>query len=181
MKNAIIWVFGASAAGKETFIRKIVDEKPEKIINELGWKDKEIIACNESLEWIGQYNGDPKIEKRKEIPSIVARNVESKQNAVILIKGQDSDLENGLPEQICQLAPSCDHGIIFLQADVEQLYTRGQRKIWWHPENTHQTTEKWLHYQMDLLKKISSKLPIRAVESNTENYTVIQLPERLFS
>ena len=176
MNNMIVWIYGASAAGKETFIRKIISDKSLRIIDELDWRNKTIIACEQSLEWVGQFDADPKIEKRELIPNVVIENIKEKKDTVMLIKGQDVDLEENLPIKLYELLPNCIHSILFLNADIEQLYTRGQRKVWWRPENTKETAEQWLNYQIELLKKITSKLPIKAVNSNTEDYHLTELP-----
>ncbi len=179
MNNVIVWIYGASAAGKETFIRKIVSDKSLKIISELGWSNKTIIACEESMEWVGQFDGDPKIEKRKQIPYVVIENIKDKENIITLIKGQYVDLEENLPIKLYDLLPDCLHCIVFLKVDIEQLYIRVQRKIWWKSEDTKEMSEQWLHDQMKLLKNISSRLPITVVNSNNENYHLVELPEKL--
>ncbi len=179
MNNIVAWIYGASAAGKETFIRKIVSDNSLKIIDELGWSNRTIIACEESLKWVGQFDSDPKIEMRKQIPDLVTESLREKENIVLLIKGQDVDLEENLPLKLYGLLPNCIHSIVFLKADTEQLYTRGQQKIWWRPENTKETAEGWLNYQIELLKRIINKLSIRAINSNTEDYYLVELPEKL--
>jgi hypothetical protein len=179
MNNVIVWIYGASAAGKETFIRKIVSDKSQKIISELGWSNKTIVACEESIEWVAQFEGDPKKGKRKQIPYVVIENIKDKENVITLIKGQDVDLKENLPIKLYDLLPDCSHCMVFLKVDIEQLYIRVQRKIWWKPEDTKEMSEQWLHDQMKLLKNISSKLPITVVDSNNENYHLVELPEKL--
>ncbi len=142
MNNTVVWIYGASAAGKETFIRKIVSDTSLKIVSALGWSNKTIIASEESLDWVGQFDGDPKIEMRKQIPDIVTENLKEKENVIILIKGQDVDLKENLPLKLSGQLPDCIHSIVFLKADTEQLYTRVQRKVWWRREDTIDTTEK---------------------------------------
>ena len=50
MNNKIIWVFGPSAVGKETFIKHIQSGNQSELLARLGWADKNIVVCNESID-----------------------------------------------------------------------------------------------------------------------------------
>ena len=81
----IVWVYGVSASGKETFIRKVVEERPEDLLRQLGWLGKKVVASQASLSYIGQTDDDEVVKKRREIEDEVPRLADD--NDVILVKG----------------------------------------------------------------------------------------------
>jgi hypothetical protein len=52
----VIWIFGDSAAGKETFIRAATSSVSSEVVSVLGWSTKAIAACEASIRWIGQFD-----------------------------------------------------------------------------------------------------------------------------
>lgn len=67
----IVWVFGNSATGKNTFINTIATGKADNIKNSLGWTKHRIIKIQESLDYIGQDEDDPITDRRAEIIAVV--------------------------------------------------------------------------------------------------------------
>jgi hypothetical protein len=178
----IVWVFGSSAAGKETFIRKIAQKPPHDIVSKLGWDAFTIEVLEESMAYIGKVKGDPVERKRLKIPSIIkhmrlSQNIS--QNNLLLIKGQNFDIAQNIPSKVRCIEPSADHSIVFLYADLETLIRRSRRKPWWSKEDEDAGKEglrEWIQEgqiypisQMEGFEKI-------AVDSNTPNYLQIGFP-----
>jgi hypothetical protein len=55
----VVWVFGNSAAGKESFIRYITINKDARLLTSLGWQESKVTASEASMKYIGQFDGDP--------------------------------------------------------------------------------------------------------------------------
>jgi hypothetical protein len=175
-KTEIIWVFGSSAAWKETFIHNILENPPKKTINELWWNEKRIFFIKESIKYIGQFENDPIIKKRKKIIT-EAEKIANQTNTIILIKWQDVDLDARLINRLQEKIPTIEHKIIFLHTNLETLYKRCQNKSWRTEEDEKKWIigiKKWLLYQLDLLKKLNN-IDIIAIDS-TNKYKIIPFP-----
>ncbi|MFC1686219.1 hypothetical protein ACFLZZ_04350 [Nanoarchaeota archaeon] len=153
MKSKIIWVYGGSAAGKETFIRNMEKNPPKYITNLLRWKDKKIIVSWKSINYIANERKDPKGSKREEILDEVLK-LSKKENSVILIKGQDLDLERQRLGRLKEMLPSHKQEIIYLHTDSETMYNRCKRKPWWNKEWDKKGFVKWVKYQVRMLLKL---------------------------
>jgi predicted kinase len=125
--NNIVWVFGSSAAGKETFIRKLLSNPSLNLINRLGWENKKIVCVEESLKYIARFENDPIAQKRLQIIERV-KEIPNNSNTIILIKGQDVDLRSNLVNILRKEILDADHKIIFLHTDIQLLYERSQKK-----------------------------------------------------
>jgi len=169
----IIWVYGSSASGKETFIRKIINGYQLEILDYVKWGNNHIIPIWESMKYIGQDSDDPIINKRKKIIQAVKKAAEHK-NGIILIKGQDADLKSNLPGILKRTLSGADHMIIFLHVDNRELLKRWRRKSWWKNEYTINTVRSWLKYQIDLLLKLHG-FKIIALDANN-HYQLINFP-----
>lgn len=44
-KSEIVWVFGSSAVGKDTFIQHIINDRPLNLFLQMGWADKKLLEC----------------------------------------------------------------------------------------------------------------------------------------
>ncbi|WBW98615.1 hypothetical protein [Oceanirhabdus sp. W0125-5] len=175
----IVWILGSSAVGKETFIRKMIGNNDLKIIEKLGWKNKEINFIEESIKYIGQYRNDPIIYRRDEILDRVVEKVEGNNDKVILIKGQVVDLKNKRLNKLRELLPEHRHEILFLHADLNILYERCKSKNWWNKKDGIEVVRKWLvNHQIKRINKLDD-FPIRAVDTGGDEYKLIMYPPRI--
>lgn len=180
MKNCeIVWVFGSSGAGKETFIKYLTNNPSEELINLLGWGSKKIEFCSESIEYVAQFYKDPLGKKREEILEGVLKLVSD--NSVILIKGQDLDFKYGRLQKLKKLLPSCKHKIIFLHADTKTLLERWKTKKWWEESYTEQTVIDWLKPQIENILKLKDEFEIIGLNSEDNNtYEITYFPPTLY-
>lgn len=148
-KIEVVWVYGASAAGKETFIRSVLGGNPA-VLKELGWQGKKLGACEESLHWVAQYPTDKAgEEKRYRLASLIP--ALAGQYDVILVKGQDVDLALGTPQKVRLLMPQAFHRIIFIDVGLDELFQRVIHKQWWDAMTKRAEEEGWLEEQIDRL------------------------------
>ena len=162
----IVWVYGSSGSGKETFIKHIIQNSPKKLIEKLGWKNKKIIIISERLKYIAKHKGDPIIYKRKIILNKVKE--KSDKNMVILIKGQDSDFEFNLLNKLKKIVPKANYKIVFLHTNLKKLYSRCKKKIWWTIDVPMATLKKWLDFQLEQLRDLKGFKFIKLDSSDME-------------
>jgi len=176
-KNEIVWVYGSSSVGKESFILTILENKPLDLIESLGWKNKQIILCSESIEWVVQYEEDPLGDKREKIPQIVVNLSNNSENSVILIKGQGLDRRNNRLLKLKEKLPDQKHRIIFLHADIDEIFKRVKTKEWFDPkERTKDDLKEWLKSQIGYLQKLQNDFEITVIYSNPkQNYQITNL------
>jgi hypothetical protein len=161
----IVWVFGNSGAGKETFIKDIVANHPSGLISLLGWRGKTIAAEPFSLFLIGKINfHDELTRQRYKILASVLDIIN--QADVILIKGKQVDLENKRPQKLKSMAPAASHSIIFLEVDIEENIERMKRKPWWSDKITHDDAVKMKDTQLRALEKLHG-FPIQTLNSSS--------------
>jgi hypothetical protein len=176
--NKIIWVFGSSAAGKETFIKKIFNGSLIKLQKDLGWNEKKIIPIWESINFIGKYSNDTEVVKQRKLIIPAVKEALLVNNAVILIKGQDTDIETDLFNNVRLLFPDVEHQIIFLHVHPKTLLKRWKNKSWWKDEYTIRTVKVWLNYQIKLLSKLDN-IEINTVTFKKDAYKQIKFPPKL--
>ncbi|HEY1041182.1 MAG TPA: hypothetical protein VGE63_00450 [Candidatus Paceibacterota bacterium] len=164
--NTVVWVYGGSAAGKKTFIETISLHENLELINRLGWEGKQVAVCQESLDLIAQFEGDPIIEKRQSIPEIVSKLNQKYTNAIILIKGQDVDLKAKRLIKTRELIPDAGHKIVFMSVPFEELYERTTRQSWWEDSDTQEVVKGWLDYQITELKKLKDDFEIQIIDGS---------------
>lgn len=174
---AIVWVYGSSGAGKETFIKRINSKAVPKVIEKLNWKDKKIKVIWESLKYIAQSDNDKITNKRKEIIKKVSEAIKERAE-VILIKGQDVDLEKKLPQTLKNKFPSQTHQIIFLHADLRTLLQRWKKKIWFNKKYKEDDVEEWLRHQLKFLSKLKG-FEVIALTSKNDSYRRIKFPQKI--
>lgn len=176
MVNEIVWVYGSSAVGKETFIRYLVDNPSVSLIRRLDWQGKKLIVIWESVKYIAQYEDDPIGGKRKQIVEKVLGITDD--NAVIIIKGQDIDIVSELPQLLKKKMPFCKHKIIFLYTDIEIVHERCKDKIWWKGnETTLEEFKGWLRHQIKLLSELEG-FEIIAINNENKKYRQIAFPPK---
>lgn len=125
----VVWVYGASGAGKETFIRDVLSGRRAAVAKQLGWLGRRVASCIPSLDYVGQSDDDQIIHLRSEIPDSVGLLLES--SDVVLVKGQRVDFEAQRLDEVRERFPSCRHRIIVLSVSPEELAARLPRKRWW--------------------------------------------------
>ena len=180
MQSKVVWVYGSSAAGKETFLRFMQAGDSEMLLNELGLQSHLVAICEESIDWVAQYDEDPKGFQRKLLPSVVSQQVCENSNSVIFIKGQDLDLNGGQLMELKRMLPDCEHHIFFLQVSIEEIVRRVKNKSWWNKEMDKEKMQSWLTYQMSFLKKLQNDFKITVLSAEQEvDYSIIghKLPE----
>ncbi|MSU76454.1 hypothetical protein EXS54_03230 [Patescibacteria group bacterium] len=178
LAGTVVWVFGDSAAGKETFIRAIVEKNPpQQLLEHLGWQRKQIVVCKESLEYIGQFKDDPTALKREQvIPSVVKL---SKANDVILIKGQIVDLEASRLQRLKRRLNKAQHEVIYIEAGTKEPYGRLPRKSYYKGTETKAEMIEWRETQIRLLNKLASFHFVGISGKAGEKYASVHLPTGL--
>ena len=128
--NRIVWVFGQSAAGKETFMKYAVANPGCELMRQLGYDNAKIIPVfgypvSGCLEF--DYDKTDKIE-------IVLDLIKKEANAVILIKWQhyDTGHDAGISNltKLKSLAYNTQNEIICLSVESDVLYARLADKPW---------------------------------------------------
>lgn len=121
----IIWVFGNSAVGKQTFIEECI--AGNEIIKKLGWDSKKIGFSPTSMKILGH---DEQVERREDIIS-ECRNV-LVDGGIVLIKWQYEDSETGRISRLKQAFPNSEQKIIWVIApSYEVQRVRLVQKPWW--------------------------------------------------
>ena len=118
----IIWVFGTSAAGKETFIEKLlIDTKLQKT---LGLSSKSIAVSKQSLVNLGKLDGS-----RRSIVNEVAELITL--NEIVVIKWQYGDTLLHTPTTLHAMFPTFKHAVVNLSVDRDEQIRRLRTKPWW--------------------------------------------------
>jgi len=177
MNNKIIWVFGPSAAGKETFINYIARHEPTELLARLGWLNKKIVVCAESLAWVQQAENDGNAERRKNLIKVIEEYSQNNKNSIILIKGQDLDLHNDALKIVKELLPNEEHEVIFLDVRFDILYQRYMTKKWWKKSMTEAVCQEWAKTQIRLLiNQQHNGFKIKAINSLDFEYPETNFP-----
>ncbi len=160
-KVEIVWVYGASAAGKESFIRSA--QTHPVVRDEFNWQNKRIAVCEESIEWVAHFPDDSiAARERKKLAAIIP--LLARDNEVVLIKGQDIDLALGTPLEVRRLLPTAIHHIVFIDVGLEELFKRVIHKPWWDDTIKRAEEEGWLEEQMDRLMEMRDKFIFTTVD-----------------
>ncbi len=146
MEKEVVWVFGTSASGKETYINGIVEEG--KHADKFEYHDKKIAFAKSSIENIGHFDNDPILQKRTEIIEEVKNLLRN--NDVVLIKWQFTDSEAGRVEALKTRFPDAKHKIVVLETSDADLSERLRKKPWWTEGDD---TQKWIDEERELLAK----------------------------
>ena len=146
MRKEIVWVFGTSAAGKETFIRTAATNPIHR--SNLGWQGKKITFCKESIKNLVTIENDPRNTHRDTIISNVEELI--KTNDVVLIKWQFLDSDSERVRQLKNNLQNFSHKIIILNASDSEISNRLIKKDWWKPEYCQ---KDWIENERELLRK----------------------------
>jgi hypothetical protein len=161
LKAEIVWVYGASAAGKESFIRNV--QTNPAIRDEFHWQNKRIAVCKESIDWVARFPGDSIAEReRQKLINIIP--LLARSNDVVLIKGQDIDLSLGTPLDIRRKLPAAIHHIVFIDVGLDELFQRVIHKPWWDNTTRRAEEEGWLEEQIDKLMDIRDKFIFTTID-----------------
>ena len=167
-KPEVVWVLGASGAGKATFIRTIISRPPDSLLRQFGWIDKRITACEESLDLLTQFDGDPIAAKREVLLRAVPKLVQ--QADVVLIKGQDWDIDADRLRRLKDVLPQARHRIIFVRCTFPTLYRRLRHKRWWRPLITRRLARQWLVWQATALHRLEREFGIQAIDGGSHGH-----------
>lgn len=171
--NKIVWVFGCSASGKETFIKEAL--KGNKIIDDLGWDDYKVIPINESMEFIKQSEDDLIELRRPELIDRVVEESANNSNAILLLKGQNYDFKYNLVDKLKERVPNAEHLIIFLHTDLNTCFARMKQKSWYVEEEDGNIEDMKDHMIESANLVLASGLPIIAIDT-TNGYTITNFP-----
>lgn len=164
----IVWVYGASAAGKATFIKSVLAGNPT-VVDEFAWGGKKVGVCQESLDWVAQYPGDAVAESnRPRLKSIIP--ALAKNYNVILIKGQDIDLALGTPQGVRRILPEAIHRIVFIDVGLEELFQRVIHKPWWDGTIKRAEEEGWLEGQIDSLMDLRDSFEFTVIDGRAAGH-----------
>lgn len=131
MIKEVSWIFGTSAAGKETFVRKACASPAA--FHALGWSATALAMCPSSIDIIGQYDGDPSTGKRD---AILREATELLHRVdVVLVKWQIVDSEAARPQLLKAMLPNSMHRVIELRTPDSELIDRLVEKPWWDSRN----------------------------------------------
>ncbi len=168
----VVWVYGPSASGKETFIRKMIDHPPEILLKQFGWTNKKIGVSQASLDHIGQFSNDPIVQNREVITKETTQLL--KNLDIILIKGQFEDFETNRPQQLKNLIQSAEHKVLIFQIDLDELSRRLPKKKWW--SGTYDA-KNFLSYEKHMisnqLKGLKDFEVIHVDSSDNGNYRIL--------
>ncbi|HSX47860.1 MAG TPA: hypothetical protein VLF63_03730 [Patescibacteria group bacterium] len=123
----VIWVFGTSSAGKQTFINAVLTDSNLAI--RLGWKNKKVTLCRESVNYPGDLSMPKIVKIREQIPKFVQKLINTYD--VVLIKWQYADSYINTPLKLKHAIPEAKHRIILLVAPEDELKDRLNKKDWW--------------------------------------------------
>lgn len=123
----IIWIFGTSTAGKNTFVHRVCSD--QRLRELLGWGSRKVAASTASLTYIGSTKDDPFVAARDniftEVPALLLN------NDCVLIKWQFVDSEANRLERLKAAIPEAEHSIICLSAPIEELIERVKTRPSW--------------------------------------------------
>lgn len=172
--NRIIWVFGCSASGKETFIKNVMSNN-STINDKLNIDYKHTHVIHESINLISMHTGDSIEQERENIPNLVIELSNNLNDSIILIKGQNSDIRNNLVYLLKEKLPDAIYEIIYLHADLEILIDRVKKKPWFDESRGFdkyiKSISDTLHY-MECFQGFN----ITYIESN-EEYKITEFPK----
>ncbi|MFA5109123.1 MAG: hypothetical protein WC458_01080 [Patescibacteria group bacterium] len=176
MFNQVVWVYGPSAVGKETFINYLVKEKPLELLNQLDLGCSSLSVCADSLNWIAKKSDDGNNTKRKHLDRLIENISKNNQNSVVLIKGQDFDFKYGTPIKVKHLLPLDKHRVFYLTTEFEVVYNRFVRKVWWTKDMSKNVCRKWANEQMKYLLDIERNgFEIMVINSSDIGYKILDL------
>jgi len=169
----LVWVFGNSAAGKETFIRNIANGKATGATEKLGWTNINVAISEASIKFIGQFNNDPITKHRDKILTEVPELL--KHSDVVLIKYQSVDSESGRLEELNKQLPDVVHRIILIVTPEQELVKRLPQKSWWNDDDVTGFISEDTQCTADEISRLQSRFFITKISGNpSDNYSPIE-------
>jgi len=165
----VVWIFGNSTAGKETFIKYVVESRDEQLYARLDWKSKNVKASVSSIRNIGQYNNDPVTLKHDDILTEVPLLL--READVVLIKWQIVDSEANRIEKLMAILPNVRHRIILIATPHNELVKRLLNKSWWDDDDVDAFIEEETIGLEELIGSLKDKLLITEISGNPKDYT----------
>ncbi len=166
--SEVAWIFGNSAVGKETFIKKMLANEAGPITESLGWAGLVLAAASSSIDYIGQFDGDPITVNRDKILTEVPELLSYAE--VALIKWQGVDSGEHRVEQLQHRLPEATHRIIQLVAPDEELMSRLQQKSWWIDDcDIEDIVADELITVEGCIDSLKSILPVTKISSSVSN------------
>lgn len=142
--------------------------------------EKQIVVCQESLDWVVQADDDGNELRRQDLSKIIEAYAQSNREAVIVIKGQDLDLDYDTLNKTKKLLINDEHEIIFLSVDFDTLYQRYKTKKWWHKTMTKEVCRDWAKEQIKaLMEHEGLGFKITALDSSSDQYLETTFPPLL--
>lgn len=118
----IIWVYGTSGSGKETFIKSLLNSDDLKKTFHLD--NMSLVASKESLKNLGKLDNS-----RSSIIEEVATLIQK--NDAVIIKWQYGDTILNSPEVLYRRFPTFKHTVIKLTVKNDKQVKRLKTKPWW--------------------------------------------------
>ncbi len=166
----IVWVFGTSAVGKETFMRWVAGNSGTDLVRDLGLSGK-IVLSKESLLHTGHVD-DPLTKQRVAILPEVAKLL--KTFDTVLVKWQYADSIMNLPNLLRSELPLCRHRIVLVYATNETTQERLVTKPWWQDtSNPAEHVERERHLVLGQVKKLSPRFSTVIVDTTTGSYSFL--------
>ncbi|NCU37816.1 hypothetical protein EOL96_02020 [Candidatus Saccharibacteria bacterium] len=152
----IIWIFGTSAAGKETFMKTLLHENDLQEI--LGIDGKRIAISKQSLENLGKLD-----KSRASIVNEVRGLL--KFNEVVVIKWQYADSLLRTPNTLYSQFMMYKHSAVKLSVTKKEQIRRLKTKTWWHDEGAE---GKFLANELLLVEKSIEELNAQFIITDME-------------
>ncbi len=174
--NTIVWVYGSSAAGKQTFIERFLENPISHITKAIRIENFTFLSSKESIKYIQQFEGDPISEKRIEIIDYSLATLNNNTNTCIFIKGQDVDLEKKIPNLLFEKTPETRHILFFLDLPLNIIHERVRLNTWWDDEDEmggEVLLGEWLENQKRMLRELKC-FEILAIDSSDFEYRIIK-------
>lgn len=175
MNKEIVWVDGLSAAGKQTFIMKVAEDRSIDLLTRFGWRDSKVAVSQMSLEIIGPLDDKAIEEKRAALEKEVVEL--AKDNGIILIKLQSVDVRAKRPEKLRSLLPDFKHKVIYLRVKAEDMAERLRAKPWWDAK---EDPLQWVKEEQVMVKEeldsLSQDFQVITVDANEgSDYRIISV------
>ncbi len=168
----IYWVLGESAAGKETFIKKLASGNLIELEEKLNIKNKKIVASRESLRLIGVRLSNQRERLLEEIPRLL------EDNDAVFIKWQSIDTKTNLINRLNEILPSAKQIIIKLDVSKKELIKRLPSKPLWRKYGKAGEEEKLVDHDNLKVKqtiKLLENYKLIIIGSNPEfNYKILK-------
>ena len=119
----IVWIFGVSASGKETFIKSLI--RDPRLAEKFGWRNQKIAISSESLINLGSLD-NARLSIINEVSGLIVS------NDIVLIKWQYGDSLLHTPQKLQDLFPDIKYSIIVMHVNETEQIKRLRTKPWWH-------------------------------------------------